>query len=338
MDTALAPLNERPSPLLSVPTEIIEIIATFADDEYPEERPLFKPRLNCRQLRDQLDPEFAQRYLSEPFIAISRSSLEALIYICQHPIFGHKVRKVRLLAYADLDRVAETLAKKAGYGLLEPDKLPTAHQPLEERVKEAVENFTGENLHLRTSDEATKLLRTAFNVLSDYISEFTVGICGALGLAEKISELKLVTTEYPDISPEVYHATESSETTEAILSSLCSGSLRQIHLSRLVCKSEYPKEFLLKHQQTLEKVSFNSLVLIGAWAEVLEWIRDNLSLHMFSFSDPCYMDQGEFEGDDPDKTVQYWSDNGSWDSPDDIRVGLNQLLEIKREADEERDH
>ncbi|KAG9604772.1 hypothetical protein KCU77_g1150, partial [Aureobasidium melanogenum] len=178
MDTASAQLNERPSPLLSVPTEIIEMIARFADDEYPEERPLFKPRLNCRQLRDQLDPEFAQRYLSEPFIAMFRSSLEALIYICQHPIFGPKVRKVRLLAHADLDRVAETLAKKAGYGLLEADKLPTAHQPPEERVKEAVENFTGENLHLRTSDEATKLLRTAFNVLSEYARP--LGNCSAL--------------------------------------------------------------------------------------------------------------------------------------------------------------
>ncbi|KAG9662656.1 hypothetical protein KCU64_g1803, partial [Aureobasidium melanogenum] len=171
-----------------------------------------------------------------------------------------------------------------------------------------------------------------------YVSDYTVGICGALELAENISELELVTTEYPDISPEVYHATESSETAEAILSSLCSGSLRQIHLSRLVCKSEYLKEFLLKHQQTLEKVSFNSLVLVGACAEVLEWIRDNLSLHMFSLSELCYMDLGEFEGDDPDKTIQYWSSVGSWDSPDDIRVGLNQPLEIQREADEERDH
>lgn len=93
MDTASAPLNERPSLLLSVPTEIMEMIATFADDEFSEERPLSKLRLTCRQLRDQLDPEFAQRYLPESFIAMSRYSLEASIYICQHPTFGPKVRR-----------------------------------------------------------------------------------------------------------------------------------------------------------------------------------------------------------------------------------------------------
>lgn len=67
-----------------------------------------------------------------------------------------------------MDRVVEILAKKADYGLLEPEKLSTVYQPHEERAKEAVENFIGENLHLRTSDEATKLLRTAFNVLFEY--------------------------------------------------------------------------------------------------------------------------------------------------------------------------
>ncbi|KAG9893754.1 hypothetical protein KCV05_g13108, partial [Aureobasidium melanogenum] len=39
-----------------------------------------------------------------------------------------------------------------------------------------------------------------------YVSDYTVGICGALELAENISELELVTTEYPDISPEVLYA------------------------------------------------------------------------------------------------------------------------------------
>lgn len=144
------------------------MIATFADDAFSEERPLSKLRITCKQLKDQVSPVFSQRCLSEPFIMMSRYSLEALVGLCRHLIIGFRVRKVRLRACADMDRVVETLAKRNDYGLLEPDKLFTVHQTPEERVKEAAKILVRENLPLQTSEEATKLLRTAFDLLSEY--------------------------------------------------------------------------------------------------------------------------------------------------------------------------
>lgn len=167
MDTTSAPLDERPSPLLSVPTEVMEMIATFADDEFLEERPLSKLRLTCRQLRDQLGPEFAQRYLSEPFIMMSRYSLEALIDICRHPVFGPRVRKVRLHSYTDMTAV-KTFVKETAYGLSKPAELSTVHHPCQQKVEEAVDGFIHETLHLRSLGEATKLLKVAFSSLAEY--------------------------------------------------------------------------------------------------------------------------------------------------------------------------
>ncbi|KAH0369536.1 hypothetical protein KCU65_g3297, partial [Aureobasidium melanogenum] len=173
--------------------------------------------------------------------------------------------------------------------------------------------------------------------IGSYVPEYTAGVCGALRLAENLSELELHTTEYPDISPEVYHATESCQTTEAILGSLRAGSLRRVYLSSLVCKPEFLKNFLVEHCRTLKEVLLDEVGLIGDWAEVLECIRDNLSLQMFSLRGPWYMDVSVFEAEDSDGSIQYWSGCGSWHSPDDVRVGLDQLLESKREEDEEHD-
>ncbi|KAH0346033.1 hypothetical protein KCU81_g4132, partial [Aureobasidium melanogenum] len=172
-------------------------------------------------------------------------------------------------------------------------------------------------------------------LIGSYVPEYTAGICGALRLAENLSELELHTTEYPDISPEVYHATESCQTTEAILGSLRSSSLRRVHLNSLVCKPELLKNFLLEHRRTLKELLLESVGLIGAWAEIVECIRDNLSLRMFSLRGPWYMDVSEFEAEDSDGSIQYWSGCGSWNSPDDVRVGLDQLLQSKREEDGE---
>lgn len=124
------------------------MIATFADDAFSEERPLSKLRLICKQLRDHVSPGFARRYLSETFIMVSRYSVEALVEICRHPVFGPRVRKVRLRAYADMDRAVETLAKRNGYGSLKPDKLFIVHQTPEERVKKAAKILVRENLPL----------------------------------------------------------------------------------------------------------------------------------------------------------------------------------------------
>lgn len=75
---------------------------------------------------------------------MSRYSLEVLDEICKHPIFGPRVRKLRVHSYADM----------------------TAVESSEESVQ-AVEGFI-RDMHLQSSGEATKLLRSAFSSLSEY--------------------------------------------------------------------------------------------------------------------------------------------------------------------------
>ncbi|THY95759.1 hypothetical protein D6C95_05326 [Aureobasidium pullulans] len=158
-------MNEQPSFLLSLPTELIERIACHADDAFPKERPLSRLRSTCKQLCNQVSPEFAKRYLSEPFIMISRYSLQTLISICEHPIFGPYVRKVRLQAFPQFVRQAKNtnrfLKKVASHLRYYPNLLR-----LNPRVHADIKSIVEEDALLRSSGEAIELLSTAFKSLT----------------------------------------------------------------------------------------------------------------------------------------------------------------------------
>lgn len=168
-----------------------------------------------------------------------------------------------------------------------------------------------------------------------YVDSFTAGLCGVLESAVKLCDLEFSTS--PVYNKEIYRAKKSCQTTDTILRSVCSGTLRRVYLRSLVFKPELLKTFLTKHHCTLKEVLFDAVTLVGTWNDVLEWIRDNLSLQMLSLSDIRCIDASEFEDDDMGYFAEYWCDDVLWSSPEDIRLGLDQLLEEKRKEDVESD-
>lgn len=169
----------------------------------------------------------------------------------------------------------------------------------------------------------------------DYIQSFTTGLSSVLTLAAKISDLEL-STRVGDFGN--YWAQESYRATETMLRSVCCGSLKRVRLSSLVSKPGSLKDFLLKHRHTLQEVLFDRVTLVGDWNEPLIWIRDNLDLQLLSLSELRHMDMSEFEDvDEVEKSAQSWFDGAQWSGPENIRVGIDELLEDKRRGDEERD-
>ncbi|KEQ60394.1 uncharacterized protein M437DRAFT_54477, partial [Aureobasidium melanogenum CBS 110374] len=81
--------------LLSLPNEVLTIMCA---DEDLTANDLAVIRLTCRELNAVATTEFAQRYIKDPFVMMTRKSLQALVDICKHPIFGPQVRKVQLLS------------------------------------------------------------------------------------------------------------------------------------------------------------------------------------------------------------------------------------------------
>ncbi|KEQ88201.1 hypothetical protein M438DRAFT_310271, partial [Aureobasidium pullulans EXF-150] len=80
--------------LLSLPNEVITMICT--DDEISA-KDMCAIRLTCKELRAIVEKDFAKRYFQDPFVMMTRESLQALVDICKHPVFGPHVRKVQLL-------------------------------------------------------------------------------------------------------------------------------------------------------------------------------------------------------------------------------------------------
>lgn len=80
--------------MLSLPNEILTTVC--ADDDLSA-NDLAAIRLTCKELHATATKEFAQRYFKDPFVMMSRKSLEALVDICKHPVFGPYVRKIQLL-------------------------------------------------------------------------------------------------------------------------------------------------------------------------------------------------------------------------------------------------
>ncbi|KAG9515410.1 hypothetical protein KCV07_g7451, partial [Aureobasidium melanogenum] len=169
-----------------------------------------------------------------------------------------------------------------------------------------------------------------------HVPQFIAGLCAVVESAKNISELGL---RYSVDGYEIYNAKASCQTTEAVFSSLCSGNLQRITLRSLVSKPKLLKEFLIEHRSTLKEVSFDAVTLVGTWDELLEWIRNNLCLQKLSLSSMCRMDASEFEDDTLEHSAEDWYDyrapNFLWNGPENIRLGLDQLLKNKRKKYEE---
>jgi hypothetical protein len=66
-------------------------------DENLSANDLAAVRLTCKELYAAATKEFAQRYFKDPFVMMSEESLEALVEICKHPVFGPHVSKIQML-------------------------------------------------------------------------------------------------------------------------------------------------------------------------------------------------------------------------------------------------
>ncbi|KAI4743859.1 hypothetical protein E4T50_05761 [Aureobasidium sp. EXF-12298] len=80
--------------LLALPNEIL---ATICADNDLSVNDLAAMRLTNKELHAVATQEFAQRYFQNPFVMMLKDSLETLVKICKHPVFGPQVRKIQLL-------------------------------------------------------------------------------------------------------------------------------------------------------------------------------------------------------------------------------------------------
>ncbi|KAI4757380.1 hypothetical protein E4T52_07528 [Aureobasidium sp. EXF-3400] len=80
--------------LLSLPNEVLTMVCT---DENLSANDLAAVRLTCKEFHAAATKEFAQRYFKDPFVMMSEKSLESLVEICKHPVFGPHVSKIQML-------------------------------------------------------------------------------------------------------------------------------------------------------------------------------------------------------------------------------------------------
>ncbi|THX50146.1 hypothetical protein D6D06_08159 [Aureobasidium pullulans] len=122
---------------LSLPNEVITMICT--DDEISA-KDMCAIRITCKELRAIVEKDFAKRCFQDPFVMMTRESLQALVDICKHPVFGPHVRKVQLSNHR-----------------YDPYLLPNIRQTLMDLISA---QWT-----LTESGDALKLLTEAFEIL-----------------------------------------------------------------------------------------------------------------------------------------------------------------------------
>lgn len=83
-------------------------------DDCLSARDLGAMRLTNKELHTITTKEFAQRFFRNPYVMMLQDSLEALVEICKHSVFGTHVRKVQLLNnFFDPDSL-QSLAREIG--------------------------------------------------------------------------------------------------------------------------------------------------------------------------------------------------------------------------------
>ncbi|CAC9887087.1 unnamed protein product [Aureobasidium pullulans] len=154
--------------LLSLPNEVLTMICT--DDEISA-KDMCAIRLTCKELRAIVEKDFAKRYFQDPFVMMTRESLQALVDICKHPVFGPHVRKVQLLNRLHDPHRLSVLADKMAHA--------SCWRRLEEmaQARRQLEDFTAlidEQYGLLGSKQALKILSEAFKALGEMGNPITL--------------------------------------------------------------------------------------------------------------------------------------------------------------------
>ncbi|KAG9962506.1 hypothetical protein KCU61_g4539, partial [Aureobasidium melanogenum] len=122
-------------------------------------------RLTCKELHAAATNEFAQRYFKDPFVMMSRKSLETLARICRHPVFGPQIRKVQLLNASIHTSWLEEIA--AGLAAAVDNKQIIQAKRIGDEMRWLLALIEERN-GFAQSDAPLKLLKEAFNSLEGY--------------------------------------------------------------------------------------------------------------------------------------------------------------------------
>ena len=119
-------------------------------------------RLTNKELHAVTTKEFAQRYFRDPFVMMLQDSLETLVEICEHPIFGTHIREIQLLNnFFDPDALQSLAREFAGtYGVTDTTKLSRRSRRLE-----CLMNLVVDQHDMVRSGTGLRLLKRAFEAL-----------------------------------------------------------------------------------------------------------------------------------------------------------------------------
>lgn len=160
MSLALVPV--RGLQLLSLPNEVLAMIRA---DEHLSAKDLGAMRLTNKELHAVTTDEFAARYFQDPFVMMLRDSLETLVEICKHPVFGPHVRKVQLLNNFFNPEAVGIFARNFLGAHLSADRTRLLS---EKRQLQHLADLVAEQFVLVKSGIAFELLKKAFQTLGAY--------------------------------------------------------------------------------------------------------------------------------------------------------------------------
>ncbi|THY61490.1 hypothetical protein D6C97_03449 [Aureobasidium pullulans] len=156
----MATTNQPTPGLLKCPNEVL---ANIFSNPGLSKNDIKALRLVCTQLRPLATRVFAQRYFTDPFVILSRYSLEALVQICKDSIFSPHVQSIGFLTSTLCPHGISERASRLQKAILEGNQESTTQELL---TLNAFTEFCEEQVHLECSGEAEKLLASAISALA----------------------------------------------------------------------------------------------------------------------------------------------------------------------------
>jgi len=204
------------------------------------------------------------------------------------------------------------------------------------------ENFIELKSHIEraistASDVFAGLESFGIHLRSAGAQRYSEDLAKILPLAKSISALELSATSLVN-DKRILHAGDSLQEIANILDSVNSDTLRRVKLEGFICEQDDLRRFLDRHNSTIKELSFSNLVMAGSWDELLEWIGANLHLEKLELKALGTIDENasndENGGDFPVK----WACPEVLQGEEQVRLGLMEILEQKRSADDKRLH
>ncbi|KAI4726660.1 hypothetical protein E4T49_05544 [Aureobasidium sp. EXF-10728] len=156
--------------LISLPNEILTMICANLSA-----KDLGAIRLLCKETNPTATTEFATRYFKDPFVMMSKESLEALVEICKHPVFGPQVRKVQLLSARPSARSLRPLDHNFRRAV---DRKDVAMVRSFRSRDPLLVDMIADQLEFEVSPSSHRLMREAFKALERYQKPIAIAAQG----------------------------------------------------------------------------------------------------------------------------------------------------------------